>query len=231
MSDIPPVDVFRTVDKRVAESLANGSKVAARSPERDLVRQLDAIMLWDSKTGFNESFTEWDQPTADQVQFAKTVIVEPDEWITQLTKKNKLAMLDVLLDIREELQRKPDEPSVAILPNVIRFSELFPVDTIAMRDDYGGLRYDMSALLESHGIIDSLQVMPASHRWKQRMSLQADTSNIDRLIEVLKTGEKAKGEKRKLSYQDGAQKAKIFIGMVEKATGRNWRRLFRPSLA
>lgn len=54
----PALDFF-FMDRGVATSCANGSKVRARS-NKDLVYRLDAIKLWDKATGFANVDIDWD---------------------------------------------------------------------------------------------------------------------------------------------------------------------------
>ena len=53
----PALDFF-FVDGGLAVSCANGSKVKARS-QKDLIRRLGALKLWDRKTGFLEVDVDW----------------------------------------------------------------------------------------------------------------------------------------------------------------------------
>jgi predicted nucleotidyltransferase len=143
IDEIPPLDVFRTVDKRTAESLANGSRLNLRYPQDSLITQLDAILLWNSIDGLSKSFENWDQATLAHIKFEKTVASTPSTrwtWIRELTPLNRLALVDVLFDIRDEIQRNGHNPSIAILPPIVRFRDLFPADSIDMRDAYGRLR-------------------------------------------------------------------------------------------
>jgi len=54
-----PVLDFFFVDRGIATSCANGSKVKARS-NRDLVYRLDAIKIWDRVAGFSKVDIDWD---------------------------------------------------------------------------------------------------------------------------------------------------------------------------
>jgi predicted nucleotidyltransferase len=70
--NFPPVDLFETLDMRVARSLMNGSAVMAKTG--DLVAQLDARLLWRRDAGFDGEFQMWDQFTVTGINFAMTVL-------------------------------------------------------------------------------------------------------------------------------------------------------------
>jgi hypothetical protein len=71
----PPIDLFKTSDMKVAESVINGSIIRRRG-EPSLHEQLQAIMLWSQEKGFNENFQDWDQITDQHISFEMT-IAEP----------------------------------------------------------------------------------------------------------------------------------------------------------
>lgn len=79
---------------------------------------------------------------------------------------NMLRIYDVVLDINEQIQLT-HKISVAIhlLPSLIRFSVLFPADTIGMRDKYCETRWDSLKYLQEQGIIQEFKHNSAFHRW------------------------------------------------------------------
>jgi len=58
LSVCPVLDCF-LVERGVATSCANGSKVRGRS-KNDLIYRLDAIKIWDCKSGFTNADVDWD---------------------------------------------------------------------------------------------------------------------------------------------------------------------------
>jgi hypothetical protein len=69
--EFPPVDLFESNDRRIARSLINGSGLLARS-DTDLIKQLDAQLLWSVSEGFSSSFAKWDQFTVIGANFMMT---------------------------------------------------------------------------------------------------------------------------------------------------------------
>jgi hypothetical protein len=97
-----------------------------------------------------------------------------DNWITPLSDRNLLGLLDVLLDIDGRLQLDSAARSIAIVPTMIRFRDLMPIDGANMRDEYGALRWDVAKMLERRGVLRNVGTTEASHRWQQRIKFQAD---------------------------------------------------------
>lgn len=71
--EYPPIDLFWSYDKRIAQSAANGSAIRCREKYRDIIEQIDAIILWDSQNGFAE-FDQWNQKTLANQDFTMSVI-------------------------------------------------------------------------------------------------------------------------------------------------------------
>jgi hypothetical protein len=67
-----PVDLFETFDCARATSLMNGSSVVAE--DGDLVRRLDAVLLWSRERDFSEEFEFWDQFALSEANFAMTIL-------------------------------------------------------------------------------------------------------------------------------------------------------------
>ncbi|WDH83322.1 nucleotidyltransferase domain-containing protein [Paenibacillus urinalis] len=65
----PPVDIFKTTDLKVAESIINASLIQAES----LINKLEAIPLWQKGSGLNADFHRWQQLTDKNVEFQMTV--------------------------------------------------------------------------------------------------------------------------------------------------------------
>lgn len=79
---------------------------------------------------------------------------------------NMLRIYDVVLDINEQIQlTNKTTVSIHLLPSLIRFSSLFPADTIGMRDKYCETRWDSLNYLKKKGVIDEFKHNSAFHRW------------------------------------------------------------------
>ncbi|MBV8370479.1 MAG: nucleotide-binding protein [Candidatus Eremiobacteraeota bacterium] len=109
-----------------------------------------------------------------------------DDWITPLSDRNLLGLLDVLLDLDERLQLDPDARSIGILPATVRFRELFPGDGVNMRDEYGALRWTVAKMLETRGVLRNVDTTRALHRWQQRIKFQADRQAVADALAAVK---------------------------------------------
>lgn len=94
-------------------------------------------------------------------------------WVDELTEENFFAIYDVALDIRSDLQLG-QAPSISMVPSVVRFPILMPVDGINMRDRYGNLRWKAMKFLEGEGIIQKIELEQSGHRWESRAELAVD---------------------------------------------------------
>jgi hypothetical protein len=93
-------------------------------------------------------------------------------WIKELTQANLLAVNDVLLDIKDEIQLT-DRASIPLLPTVVRFAELMPADGINFRDRYCEIRWKAAEFLKSKGVVQSVDAKHQryDHRWRGRIEL------------------------------------------------------------
>lgn len=74
-------------------------------------------------------------------------------WFGDLKGDNFLAVLDVMIDIKNEIDILAEKIRIPIFPTIIRFSQLLPGDSINMRDRYCSLRWKATVYLEKKGII------------------------------------------------------------------------------
>ncbi len=65
--EYPPVDIFKTSDMKLADSIINGSLIQSMNSE--LNEYINAKLLWNRKEGFNSSFDDWEQETDEEVDF------------------------------------------------------------------------------------------------------------------------------------------------------------------
>jgi predicted nucleotide-binding protein len=89
----------------------------------------------------------------------------------ELHQENLLALYDVGLDIDQERQFSPDHIAIPIMRLVVRFSELFPGDSIGTRDRYCEARWKALKFLERIGAISNVTPIEGSHRWYGRVGV------------------------------------------------------------
>lgn len=106
-----------------------------------------------------------------------------DEWYENYLLKHKtsvsnidyinmLRIYDVVLDINEQIQlTNKTTVTIHLLPSLIRFSALFPADTIGMRDKYCETRWDSLKYLQEQGIIQEFRHNDAFHRWDTEVTV------------------------------------------------------------
>lgn len=106
-----------------------------------------------------------------------------DEWYENYLLKHKtsvsnidyinmLRIYDVVLDINEQIQlTNKTTVTIHLLPSLIRFSALFPADTIGMRDKYCETRWDSLKYLQEQGIIQEFKHNDAFHRWDTEVTV------------------------------------------------------------
>lgn len=109
-------------------------------------------------------------------------------WINDLTRNNRLALLDVLEDMQNELQINENDPSIPLMPQVIKHIELFPGDSVGMRDRYAELRYKAAQSLAQRGVINSFDIIQGGygHRWSSRLTFSADLAKVNALLDALR---------------------------------------------
>jgi len=87
--------------------------------------------------------------------------------VSNLDYINMLRIYDVALDINEQIQlTHKTSVSIHLLPSLVRFSTLFPADTIGMRDKYCETRWDSLKYLKEKNIIEDFKHNSAFHRWE-----------------------------------------------------------------
>jgi predicted nucleotide-binding protein len=110
-----------------------------------------------------------------------------NSWLADFDSDNLLAVYDVLLDIRQETQMGGADINVPVFRSMIRFSQLFPMDSIPMRDKYCEIRWKAMKFLESKGVISSLEPLDASHRWETRIQMNVNEVRATEALVAVKT--------------------------------------------
>jgi hypothetical protein len=77
---------------------------------------------------------------------------------------NILKIYDVVLDINEQLQlANQTTVTIDLLPHLVRFSILFPTDSIGFRDKYCEIRWNSLKHLKQKGVIDGFKLNEGMH--------------------------------------------------------------------
>lgn len=105
-------------------------------------------------------------------------------WVIELTEENFLAIYDVSLDIRQELQIS-DRPAIPLWQPVVKFRPLMPWDGVNMRDRYCDLRWKAANVLKRQCVIRNCEILPGTHRWESRLRITADKTSVDAFVKQL----------------------------------------------
>ena len=136
--------------------------------------------------GGDQEGTEACEVFGDQVPKAMNTDGVDTSWIAQLSGDVFLAVQDVVLDIRQELQFGSDVV-IPILPAMVRFRQLMPADTIDLRDRYSELRWKAANLLKSHGVVGEIEVLQGNHRWESRLEIEVQREEFERVATALQS--------------------------------------------
>jgi len=109
------------------------------------------------------------------------------EWIETPDLENFLAVYDVLIDIQKELNvaAEGEHVDIPMIPPVIKFSELLPRDTVALRDQYYSRRWKVTKFLVNKGVIRGFKIQEGfglGHRWQKRMLIAADRGPVSEAL-------------------------------------------------
>ncbi len=113
-----------------------------------------------------------------------TIHGEVPSWILELTGENFLAVYDVGLDIRQELQLD-EKPVIPLFQPAVKFSALLPMDGINMRDRYCDMRWKATTLLKKQGIIRNFELLNGPHRWQSNLRISCDSEKVKLFMEVM----------------------------------------------
>jgi hypothetical protein len=175
----------------------NGLDSLDREEIRNILLQLqdeDALKL-NPKT--NRLLPLSQQPTSP-TYFLLDILDGFDGWLENYLMKQKtelssldyinmLRIYDIVLDINEQIQlTNKTTVSIHLLPSLVRFSALFPADTIGMRDKYCETRWDSLRYLKEKGVIDEFKHKSAFHRWDTVVSVNLTLSKFDDFYKKIK---------------------------------------------
>lgn len=135
----PPIDFFKTIDMKIAESAINGSAISSSSDSLD--KKLDAIELWDKTTGFSTSFSDWVQRTRVGVEYPPTMlplrfdIVESIRTYNKILDENGFPNTNLGIDWKEIGNKLTKILEVALtIPNKWKRGKTF--NTIVLTNEY-----------------------------------------------------------------------------------------------
>jgi len=100
-----------------------------------------------------------------------------NDWIGKLIGENFLAVYDIMIDIRNELQLS-EKVIIPLFPTIVKFSQLMPIDGINFRDRYCDLRWKAVGLLKKQGVIIDFKLIHGAHRWEGRLSIDLDSTQF-----------------------------------------------------
>ena len=108
------------------------------------------------------------------------------DWITTIDGYNFLAIIDVAVDIETELNISPDRIVIPLWQSVIKFTRLFPGDSVGMRDRYCDLRYKAVSFLQRNSVIKRFDPLSRGHRWETDIEIGLDEADFRRAMVLLR---------------------------------------------
>lgn len=79
------------------------------------------------------------------------------DFIAKLDKIHFLETYSLMQIFDSERNISPDSIIIPLLPGIIKYKELFPIDSINMRGDYENHRYKIVKFLENNGILQIIK--------------------------------------------------------------------------
>ena len=108
-----------------------------------------------------------------------------NDWIRQTDFENFLAIYDVLLDIRKEIEILAETITIPILPTIIRFPQLMPADGVSFRDNYCTMRAKSVEFLKRKHVVKTIDVRHGYHRWKGHLQLSVNETSVKELLQLM----------------------------------------------
>ena len=134
-------------------------------------------------------------------------------WFENLKGDNFFAVLDVMIDIKNEIDILSDVIQIPIMRTKIRFPQLCPIDSPDMRDKYCNLRWKATKFLEKKGIIESYEILQDGLRWEAFMKIDLDRENFIKEYEKIKEKYQMKME-GKMNSKEIKEKRLLFLHSV-----------------
>jgi len=108
------------------------------------------------------------------------------KWIKEMDNHNFLGIYDVILDIKTEMNISSDRIVIPLLQNRVKFSQLFPIDSIGTRDKYCGLRYKATKFLKKNSIIKDFKLIKEFDRWKSKLEIKLEKEIFENALNKMK---------------------------------------------
>ena len=93
------------------------------------------------------------------------------KWIKEMDNYNFLAIYDVMLDIKTEMNISPNRIIIPLLQNMVKFHQLLPADSIGMRDKYCEARWKATEFLKENGVIKDFKLIQKFRRWESKLAI------------------------------------------------------------
>lgn len=104
-------------------------------------------------------------------------------WIKGLANENFLAVYDVILDIKNDMQLS-EKPKIPLWQSLIKFPILMPLDSIGTRDRYCEFRWKAVELLKRRNVINDFKYLEGSHRWESKITIAADEAHVNAVADI-----------------------------------------------
>jgi len=107
-------------------------------------------------------------------------------WIKEMDNYNFLGIYDVMLDIKTEMNISPEIIIIPLLQNIVKFTQLFPIDSIGTRDRYCEIRWKAVEFLKKNGIIKDFKLIKGFHRWESRLEIKLEKEIFENVLNKMK---------------------------------------------
>jgi len=119
------------------------------------------------------------------------------KWIKEMDNFNFLGIYDVMLDIKSEMNISSDRLVIPLLQNRVKFTQLFPVDSIGTRDKYCDLRYKATKFLKKNNILEDFKLIKEFDRWESKLGIKLEKEIFEKSLNKMKIE-----HKKRISKED-----------------------------
>lgn len=107
------------------------------------------------------------------------------DFINKLDRINFLATYSLIQDIDSEKNISPDSIRVPLLPVVIKYRELFPIDAANMRDNYVRQRYKVAKFLLDNNVLQSIKIIKGMHAWDGELKIEINSKEFEKTLSYM----------------------------------------------
>lgn len=125
------------------------------------------------------------------------------KWIKEIDDYNFLGIYDVMLDIKTEINISSDRIVIPLLQNRVKFSQLFPIDSIGARDKYCELRYKATKFLKKNNIIKDFKLIKEFDRWESKLEIKLEKEIFENALNKMKIEHEKRISKEDKQKPDG----------------------------